>query len=157
MFQTRRIFQFVLSTIVILSLSISANQPQFAYAQSGDGIKRQVNAESGKVSFIGPETGQVVSASKALGTFARPTDPALALARRFAPEFGLKTPERELSVKHIKPLSDGRVVARYQQTYDGVPVMEGELIVNTNENELSPKSTICFQVLITILESLNED
>src|SRR5260221_9654042 len=29
--------------------------------------------------------------------------------------------------------SDGRVSARYQQKYQGIPVMGGELIVNTND------------------------
>ena len=29
---------------------------------------------------------------------------------------------------------DGRVSVRYQQNYEGIPVMGGELIVNTNEN-----------------------
>src|ERR671924_243779 len=123
----RKFFRFVFASIVILSIGLSAAQPQSASAQGGDGIKRQLNAQTGKVSFIGPENGRSVSASKALGisTFAHPVDPAMALAKRFAPEFGLKDPERDLSVKQTKNLDNGRVTLRYQQKFEGVPVLGG--------------------------------
>ena len=134
MSKTRRFTQFIFSTLIILSLSLSVSQPQSASAQGGDGIKRQVNAETGKVSFIGPQSGRSVSAAKALGTFIRPQDPAMALAKRFAPEFGLKNPERDLTEMKANHPDDGRMSVRYQQNHEGVPVMGGELIVNTNEN-----------------------
>ena len=95
--------------------------------------ERQYNAESGKVSFIGPESGRVLSSQKDLGTFIRPQDPAMALAKRFAPEFGIDDPERELTEMKTSRPGDGRMTVRYQQTYQGIPVMGGELIVNTNE------------------------
>ncbi len=156
MFQTRKFVQVVLSTIITLSIGLSATQPQSASAQSGDGIKRQVNAESGKVSFISPESGRVLSASQALGTFIRPQDPAMALAKRFAPEFGLKNPEHDLSVKESDQLEKGRLMVRYQQNHQGIPVIGGELIVNTNENgdlysingEVSPDLTLPTQPTI---------
>src|SRR6185503_5504897 len=47
---------------------------------------------------------------------------------------GLKNPERELSEIKTKHSDDGRMSVRYQQNYEGVPVMAGELIVNTNAN-----------------------
>ena len=131
-----RFIQCVFSSLMILSIGFSATQPKSAAAQGGDGIKRQFNSESGKVNFIGPESGRVVPAAKALGisSFARPQDPALALAKRFAPEFGLKNPERDLSVKKAGEPQNGRIIVRYQQKHEGIPVMGGELIVNTNEN-----------------------
>jgi hypothetical protein len=67
MFQPRQFLQLIISSIIVLSLGLSLTQPQSVSAQRGDGIKRQVNAESGKVSFIGPESGSSVPASKALG------------------------------------------------------------------------------------------
>ncbi len=123
------------SVIVILTLTLSNFSPSPARAQGGDdGIKRQVNAQSGRVSFIGPESGGALPASEALGAFSQPQDPALALAKRFAPEFGLQNPERDLTELKTHRADDGRVTARYQQTYQGIPVMGGELIVNTNED-----------------------
>src|ERR1700752_843402 len=119
MAKIRSFFQFVTSSIIILTLGLSATQPKSAFAQGGDGIKRQVNAESGKVSFIGPESGRSISASRALGisSFARPADPAMALAKRFAPEFGFKNPERDLSVKESDQTDKGHLTVRYHQNH----------------------------------------
>jgi hypothetical protein len=133
MFSKNRFSQSLFSIIVILTMILSGFTPSRVSAQSGDGIKRQVNAESGRVSFIGPESGRVLSASRALGTFIRPQDPAMALANRYAPEFGLQNPSRDLSEIKSARADDGRVTVRYQQSYNGIPVMGGELIVNTND------------------------
>ena len=102
--------------------------------KGGDGIRRQVNPQSGRVSFIGPESGRVLPASKVLGSSIRPQDPGRALVNRFAFEFGIKNPGSELSEMKSNRPGDGHVTVRYQQTYQGIPVMGGELIVNTNEN-----------------------
>jgi Zn-dependent metalloprotease len=130
---TKSKFNKVFTIVVALTMLFSMIHPAVASAQSGDGVKRQVNPQSGRVSFIGPENGRALSASRALGTFARPQDPARALADRFAPEFGLKDPARDLSEMKAVRSEDGRVTVRYQQEYNGIPVMGGELIVNTNE------------------------
>jgi Zn-dependent metalloprotease len=58
----------------------------------------------------------------------------MALAKRFAPEFGIKNPERDLSEMKKHKSNDGRLTVRYQQKYQDIPVMGGELIVNTNES-----------------------
>jgi uncharacterized protein YdeI (BOF family) len=56
----------ILVILVILSMLFSGAALPSASAQGSDGIERQVNAQTGKVSFIGPESGQVLSASAAL-------------------------------------------------------------------------------------------
>lgn len=149
----------VFSIIVIIAMLFSGAVTPPASAQGGDGIERQVNVQTGKVSFLGPEEGQVVSASDALGPgfAARPQDPAMALAKRFGLEFGLRDPGRELSVMKNSHAENGRITARYQQTYQGIPVLGGELIVNTNERgdlyslngEISPKLSLSIQPAIT--------
>jgi Zn-dependent metalloprotease len=124
-----------------------------ALAQSQDSLKRQINVQTGRVSFIGPDSGHALSASQALGILLRPQDPAWALANRFAPEFGIKNPARELSAMRTNHTQDGRVIVRYQQNLQGVPVMGGELIVNTNGNgdlysmngEVSPNLSLSTQ------------
>lgn len=84
-------------------------------AQDGDGQKRQVNTESGKASFLGPEGGKSLTASEALALFARPGDPAMALAKKFSPEFGLKNPERDLAeMKHLEQEENGRLTVDFQ-------------------------------------------
>ena len=134
MSKSLRLVQFFISGIVIFMMTFSGFRLTAAQAQSGDGLKRQWNVRSGRISFIGPETGRTVSAAKALGTFLRPQDPGLALAKRFAPEFGIQNPERDLSERQVNKSPDGRLTFRYQQNDQGIPVIGAELIVNTNEN-----------------------
>ncbi|MBN2117342.1 MAG: M4 family metallopeptidase, partial [Anaerolineales bacterium] len=129
----RRFFQIV-SLIVILSVMSAGFSLPTASAQGKDGIKRQHNVQTGKISFIEPESGRVLSASKALGSSTRPTDPGMALAKRFGPEFGLKDPARDLTRLKTNRADNGRLTVRYQQNYQGIPIMGGELIVNTNAN-----------------------
>jgi bacillolysin len=125
-------YQKILAILVVLNIMLTGLHPAHASAQSSDGISRQVNSGTGRVSFIGPETGRVLSASQALGNSAQLHDPALTLVIRFAPEFGLRNPEQDL-VEMKKDISeDGRISVRYQQNYQGIPVMGGGLIVNTN-------------------------
>jgi Zn-dependent metalloprotease len=146
----------VLNVVIILSMALSLIQLQPVYAQSGDGLKRQVNSVSGRVSFIGPESGRTLSMSEALGISSRPQDPAMALARHYGPEFGIKNPDRELAQVKKETGANGRITARYQQMHEGIPVMGGELIVNTNENgdlysingEIAPDLTLATQPMI---------
>ena len=134
MFTGKKLIGRFASFIIILCITFSSFQPGPVSAQAQDGLKRQVNAESGRVSFISPESGRVLVAAKALGTFIRPQDPALALVKRFGSEFGLRNPGSELSEIETSRPEDGRVIVRYQQNHQGIPVMGGELIVNTNDN-----------------------
>ncbi|HLO31188.1 MAG TPA: choice-of-anchor Q domain-containing protein, partial [Anaerolineales bacterium] len=131
----RRFLQ-ILSTLVILSILFSGFSLPAVAAQAGDGIQRRRNAQTGKVNFIGPESGRVVPAAKALGisSLARPADPGMALAKRFGSEFGLKNPGRDLAEMKSKHSGNGRLTVHYQQKYADIPVVGGELIVNTNEN-----------------------
>src|SRR6266498_410158 len=151
----QRLFKLLL-VIAILAMTFSNIQPATAQRSGGDGLKRQVNAESGKVSFMSPESGRALSAAQALGTSIRPQNPAMALVKRFAPEFGVKNPERELVEMKSNHGSDGRMSVRYQQQYQGIPVLGGELIVNTNDNgdlysingEVSPELSLSTQPMI---------
>ncbi len=155
----RRLLQ-ITSIIVTLTIIFSGYSMPSVSAQGNDGLKRQVNHQTGRVSFLGPESGRALPASQALGlaSFARPGDPALALAKRFGSEFGLQNPERNLKEmkSHHHQTEDGRITARYQQHYQGVPVMGAELIVNTNDNgdlysmngEVSPDLSLSTQPTI---------
>jgi Zn-dependent metalloprotease len=137
MFRTHKFVNLVLSIVVVFSMTFTLTQSHSAFAQGQDGLKRQFNTETGKVSFIGSENERSLSASAALGIqpgSSRPADPATALAKRFAPEFGIKDASRELSKIRTNHPGDGRLTVRYQQNYEGIPVLGGELIVNTNEN-----------------------
>jgi len=122
------------SLLVVLAMAFSYVQPPAAQAQGGDGLKREVNAESGRVSFIRPEKGVSLSAARALGESILPQDPAMTLAVRYAAEFGLQDAGRNLSIMKSSRSDDGHQTVRFQQSHEGVPVMGGELIVNTDDN-----------------------
>ncbi len=135
MFTRRRLLR-IISIIVSLSILFSSVPGRSASAQGEDGLKREANPQTGKVSFIGPENGSGLPLSKALGTSpsVRVQNPPMALAKRFGPEFGLKNPELDLTELKASHAEDGRITVRYQQNYQGIPVMGGELIVNTDGN-----------------------
>src|SRR5215211_7744266 len=129
----RRLLSFF-SILVIITMLFSGLPSQSASAQGPDEIERQLNAQTGKVSFISPENGQALPARDVFDSSIPPQDPAMALAKRFGPEFGLKDPQRDLQEWKIDQAQDGRLTVRYQQNYQGIPVIGGELIVNTNAN-----------------------
>ena len=125
----------VFSAAIILILIVSAFHPFVVHAQGVGGVRRQVNAQTGKVSFLLPEGAPVLSAQQALHGMSlseRRADPAMALAQRFGVQFGLKDPARELVEMRRSELDNGRLKVRYQQSYQGIPVIGGELIVHTN-------------------------
>jgi Zn-dependent metalloprotease len=118
---------------LMIALGMVLIRPESASAQAGDGIKRQYNPETGRVNFISSISGRPLPASQVLGfTPDNTTDPALAIAQRFGPEFGLKDAVHELTAVRSVQAGNGRLIVRYQQAYKSIPVMAGELVVNTN-------------------------
>ncbi|HET6823000.1 MAG TPA: hypothetical protein VFH34_10145, partial [Anaerolineales bacterium] len=98
--QTKQQFiQSLFSVGIIFILIVSAFSPSTAHAQEVGGLRREVNAQTGRASFLLPEGGDVLPAGQALSGMSlaeRRADPAMALAQRFGGEFGLKDPRREL-------------------------------------------------------------
>src|SRR5215510_6093219 len=87
-----------LSILFMVALVLSNFQTPPVAAQGKDGLKHQKNAQTGKVSFIGPEKGKSVSAAQALGVLpgkAHVSNPALALAKHFLPLYGRTPPCEE--------------------------------------------------------------
>ena len=129
-----KLTQSIYSIGIILILTVSAFRPLAVHAQ-GAGVRRHVNAQTGKLSFLVPDGGLVLPSAQALNGMSlseRRADPAKALAQRFGVQFGLKDPARELVEMRRSDLEDGRLKVRYQQSYQGIPVMGGELIIHTN-------------------------
>jgi len=134
MLHTRRFIQSLLTYLFLLSLVFSLIRPESAFAQARDGIKRQLDPETGKVNFISSANGRPLAASQVLGfTPSRAADPAMAIAQYFGSEFGLQNPARELKAIRSSHAASGRVTVHYQQQYQGISVLAGELIINTND------------------------
>src|SRR5215216_852283 len=106
----------VISIVVIQSMIFAGFSNKSVSAQGQDGLSRQVNSQTGKVSFLHPENGNVLPASTALGISpATPLqNPGMALLKRFGPEFGVKDPERDLTELRTNHSTDGRITVYYQ-------------------------------------------
>ncbi len=98
-----------------------------ALADQGARISR--DPHSGRVSFIGTNPGRALAvAGMAAGQ--APADNARAALNRYAGLFGITDPGTELRSMRQVDIPDGRSMVRYQQLYQGLPVIGGEIIVN---------------------------
>jgi len=130
----RKTTQVLIIYSLIIALGFVLIQPGSVSAQAQDGIKRQYNPQSGRVNFISSASGHPLPALQALGFIPNNTgNPAQAIVQRFGPEFGLKDAVHELTATRSVHAGNGRVTVHYQQEYKNIPVMAGELIVNTND------------------------
>jgi len=149
----RRLLQITSIVVILTTMLSSFSLPSASAQEGGDGLKREVNAETGKISFISSENTPSLLADRVEDGRPRSDDPAMDLARQYAPEFGVQDPERDLTETDSQELDNGRVTVKYQQKYDGIPIMGGELIVNTNNygdlysmnGEVSPNLSLSTQ------------
>src|SRR4026209_2795783 len=93
--------------------------------------KRGVNPATGRLSFIGAGDRVTVAGVTDLnGVTAQ--ERALEMASVYGKEFGLKHPKKELQLARSGKDGKGNDEVRYQQMYEGIPVIGGEIIVNMN-------------------------
>jgi Zn-dependent metalloprotease len=103
-----------------------------AFAQ-GDGIRRSIHSQTGKLSFLGADPSSPIRMEAAMKVGLSPEARGIAILETYGREFGLKNPQEELRFLSSHE-TEGRGTVRYQQVYQGIPIMAGELIVNTNGN-----------------------
>ncbi len=99
-------------------------------------LRISYHAQTGKVRFIGTTPQQPIRQSVPLQGL-MPDATTLTAARTFlttyGPLFGLEDPYRDLRVMRLQQADRGRSFVRFQQTYQGIPVVGGELIVQIIE------------------------
>ncbi|HUV45370.1 MAG TPA: M4 family metallopeptidase, partial [Dehalococcoidales bacterium] len=95
------------------------------------------HAKTGKMRFIGTELSHPIPQPAALKADASPEEAARGFLAEYGGLFGLSNQAEELEVMRSKTLDDGRSFVRFQQVYEDVPVVGGELIVQVNpENDV---------------------
>jgi Zn-dependent metalloprotease len=127
----RSIHAIVISFVFLFS----ATQPVAATTplQDKDGeIRRSYHFETGKLTFLGADPSRPITVRAAQSQGFAPEQRAMAMVEAYAGEFGLKSPREELHLKSER-MAGNREVTRYQQTYQGIPVIGGELIVNATD------------------------
>lgn len=126
-----KFFNKIITLLVVMSLSgqsaVLAGSPQ----QQGQ-IRVAYNDTTGKVSFIGADPSQPIRIRSAQAQGLSVDSRSRAMISQYAASFGLKNPVTELKLISTDQMDD-REVTRYQQVYQGVPIMGGEMIVNATD------------------------
>lgn len=135
---------FVVFTVALLSLPateqpVAAQGPKPTKGPSaatlseclGSGqAKSSYHSQTGKVRFISTAPGKPLERSARVLRSASPESAARDYVSRCSSLFGLTDQSTELTVRHQKTLDRGRSLVRFQQVYQGIPVLAGELMVN---------------------------
>jgi bacillolysin len=87
------------------------------------------HAETGLASFISADTASAAPLPLPNAALSS-ADQAQTLLNRYAPLFGVSNPAQDLQLKSELQPDAATITRRYQQTFQGVPVFGGELIVN---------------------------
>jgi hypothetical protein len=95
-------------------------------------VRISYHAGTGMVSFIGADPAHSIVQPARLPANTGPEAAARGFLAHYGSLFGLKEPAAELGLMKQKALPDGRAFVRFQQRYQGIPVVGGELIVQTD-------------------------
>jgi Zn-dependent metalloprotease len=93
-----------------------------------EGLKQQKNPRSGKLHFVGADSGKPIPHPDK-NPNATPEESARGYLKQCGSLFGVQDEAAELETKRIKELDDGRSVTRFQQSVNDIPVLGGEVIL----------------------------
>lgn len=133
-----RVLLSVLAALVLLfgvTGSLSAGANSAAKGPVGGGIRTGVHPATGMLNFIGADPSAPIAVAGAVGQGIGAQSRAGAILAAYAPQFGVANPREELSLKSEKAI-DKRQILRYQQNYNGVPVLGGEVMLQMNDGGL---------------------
>jgi len=111
--------------------SPASNQIADAQCYSNPGSISRSN--SGLVGFVGSSPTKPIKQPMADLKNASPEAAARGYLSKCGSIFGLSDQASELSLMRSKPTGDGRTVVRFQQKFQGVPVIGGEILVQITE------------------------
>jgi len=103
--------------------------------ETDDKTRISYHAETGKVRFIGTSPDRPIAQPAVLAVSASPEEAARGFLATYGQLFGLTDPARELTVMRSKIVDRGRSFVRFQQVYQGLPVLGGELIVQLDADQ----------------------
>ncbi len=102
-------------------------------SQQTDGQLSVANhAVTGKVRFIGTDLNHPIPQPASLPDAATPEDAARQFLSAYGEPFGLVDQAQELQTMRVTEADGGRSFVRFQQIFEGVPVLGGELVVQLN-------------------------
>jgi bacillolysin len=143
-----RLLLVVLFAVAVLApgAAVAQTAAQDPGGREGDneGLLRQLDAarvsrnpETGTVSLIGANNADPIERPAGLSPGASPATAARAHLEEVGPPLGVEDPSRELELQDTEGVGKGRSVTRFRQVHKDVPVLGGEINVQTNgSNEL---------------------
>lgn len=123
--------------------SAQASAPTAAPAQQRDPLLAQLeraaggearvsyHSATGKLSFVGTSAGKPIARAAGLSATALPEDAARGFLASYGSLFGIENQARDLALMRAETIG-GRSFVRFQQRYQGVPILAGELVVQTD-------------------------
>ncbi|MCR4407572.1 MAG: M4 family metallopeptidase [Anaerolineae bacterium] len=93
------------------------------------------HAETGKVRFIGTSSDRPITQPAVLAASASPEVAARGFLDTYGQLLGLTDQAQELAVMRSKTVDRGRSFVRFQQIYQSIPVLGGEVIVQLDANK----------------------
>lgn len=101
-------------------------------AQTNGAARVSYHSETGAVRFIGTNRQHPLAQPTSSSDVISAEQTAMHYAQTYGQLFGLRDPARELTVMRVETTPDARTFVRYQQVYNGIPIVGGELIVQTS-------------------------
>ena len=145
-----RRFRIAISVLMLAVLLLVGTVPiTLASPPAQGGIRTVTHDQTGKLTFIGIDTASGASLPKATGNLPS-RSAALNDLAAYSQEFGITDPARDLQFMKSATTRSGSTSYRYQQVYQGVPVLAGELIATYDARghlasiagEISPDLTL---------------
>jgi Zn-dependent metalloprotease len=98
-------------------------------------VRISYHTDTGKVNFIGADFTNPIAQPGLLPANVNPEVVARGFLAHYGQLFGLKDQANELRVIKEKKLPDGRTFVRFQQRYQGIPIVGGELIIQAGPQQ----------------------
>jgi Zn-dependent metalloprotease len=150
----RLLIPFILLALILITSSWATSESDPLIREliqsTGDNIHISYNSETGKIKFLGTPPGGSIPQPSTISPDATPEVAARNFLERYGRLFGITDHSKELVVKRERTADRGRSFVRFQQAYEGIPVMGGELVVQMDSRKniisvngkISPTRTI---------------
>ena len=111
---------------------LEISQLQQAQCLNAGQARMSKQPATGYVRFVGTEPAKPIRSPLALASTATAEDAARGYLAACGSLFGLNNPATDLTVRQRQTTAEGHSITRFQQLYQGIPVLAGETLVQTD-------------------------
>ncbi|MEJ2745135.1 MAG: hypothetical protein P8123_05540, partial [bacterium] len=126
---------------------------------AGGNAKISHHAKTGMVRFFSADKQRPPTTKEALPANAAPEAVSRAFLKEYGSLFGVKSQAEELKVMRVRSAGGDRSFVRFQQHHKGVPVLGGEMVVQTDKkrNVVSANGEIAPAISADVTPSIDAD